>query len=134
MNIVVPVKTFSKNNILVNELLENCVKYSSMERPVISFTLRFFDGLVSIETINYSLSSNVHYLDDLNQRLLVDKSDTSFFDHLCTMDADTEISQLGLINLYQYHSFNMRLFTDVIRHDLYRLKVCSTVLLHELRL
>eukprot|EP01047_Picozoa_sp_COSAG01_P000712 COSAG01_NODE_14_length_41020_cov_40.702133_4_plen_190_part_00 len=113
---------------ILNELFENCVKFSSAKASIISFSFYFSDHVLFIKSQNYT--SKTHYLrlfNIYNRLKSSSNSDSFFLSHLQSMDAETEVSNLGLITLYQHTSFELQLFPSKLSDNLYQINSTASV-------
>ena len=103
---------------IINELVENAVKFSVITHPEISLDLSFNANLAVIETSNYCTKKNYESLLEAKQKVSFYNPDDLFFTHMQSIESETNISKLGIITLFQFPETKLTLhktsYTDYI--------------------
>lgn len=93
---------------VINELLENAVKFTSDKNKLVSISLKHFDSKVSIETINLSNTKNITKLKDLIHKLEKSDPDTMILEQIeKTALGDLNESGLGLLTILRDFHANL---------------------------
>jgi len=85
---------------ILNELIENAVKFSSDKKKLVTLSLRHFNTGLSIETHNTSCKKNIDYLKQYIQKLKTDTIESLYYDQIeYSAKYNPALSGLGLLSL-----------------------------------
>ncbi len=85
---------------LLNELLENAVKFSADKHKRVNLTVCHYGDTITVETTNSADEKQAQHFDTLVQRLLSVDAETLFLNQIeHTAENDTDASGLGLISM-----------------------------------
>ncbi len=91
-----PKKALSILSTIINELLENAVKFSIDKNKLVTLSLRHSNHTIYIETINIAHQENASKLNEFAFKLDQNDADTLFFEQLETAATTSGLSGLGL--------------------------------------
>ena len=104
-----PTKALSVLSTIINELLENAVKFSKDKNKLVTLSLRHFNHTIYIETINVSDQPNASRLKEFVLKLDQNDADTQFFEQLETAATTVGISGLGLLSVIKEYDAQLGL-------------------------
>ncbi|RAP32674.1 hypothetical protein DID80_08570 [Candidatus Marinamargulisbacteria bacterium SCGC AAA071-K20] len=106
---------------VINELLENAVKFTSDKNKLVSIALKHFDSTVSVETVNLSNTENVTKLKDMIHKLRTTDPESLILEQIVKA-ANTNLNESGLGILSLLRDFKANLGIKIIEKpdpDLY---------------
>ena len=94
-------KALSILSTIINELLENGVKFCNDRNKLVTLSLRHEDNAIRIETTNTTNENNAARLDNLILQLSQNDPEELFFQHLETLASDppSDASGLGILTI-----------------------------------
>ena len=99
---------------ILNEIFENIVKFSILEKPDVSLTLSLKDDYFLLTSVNYTTEAHYAKLESLNNKLTNYQEDDLFTKQLESLTAETSVSELGIISLYQYRDLELEITKSII--------------------
>jgi len=94
-----PKKALSILSTIINELLENAVKFSNDKNKLVTLSLRHANNTIYVETINTTTHANAAKLNEFAFKLDHTDAETLFFEQLETAATQSGISGLGLLSI-----------------------------------
>ncbi len=95
-----PEKALNVLSTVVNELLENGVKFSADKNKLVNLSLRYYGSTIEIETVNTCDQTQAVVLDTYIERLKNNDSETMFLEQIQkSEDGGSDVSGLGLITI-----------------------------------
>lgn len=93
-------KAMSVLSTIINELLENAIKFTADQNKLVSISLRRYDDNISIETVNLATKANATTLQKFIQTLETNNIEDLFFQQLEKAAlSDEDSSGVGLISI-----------------------------------
>lgn len=116
---------------VINELIENAVKFSIIEHPNIAFNITFQSNKIIINSSNYCTHQNYEFLLEAKNKVTLYNPDDLFFTHLQSIESETNVSKIGIITLFQFP--NTKIFlTKTSYTDYLHLKVTVSFNINEI--
>jgi hypothetical protein len=98
-------KAISVLSTIINELLENAVKFSSDKNKLVNLSIRHYGKLIEIETINLCNKTQAERLNSYIAKLRSSNIEKLFYDQIeYTAKQNKSISGLGLLTLIKDYS------------------------------
>jgi hypothetical protein len=102
---------------IINELIENSVKFSMDKNKLVSLSLRQFESGISIETINTTNEKNAISLDRFTERLTNSDPETLFFERIEeSAISNSNSSGLGLLSILKDYN-DAQLGIKIVPHS-----------------